>query len=97
MHTLQVSFAQQPPALKQTKLKRLSTTKLPKCGEGGSSAHVYPLFATSMCAEAGMSEQVSIIAFGKSGEGTFQCPLEATMCLCHVGLRQQQRVRSPRV
>ena len=43
----------------------------------------------SMCAEAGMSEQVSIIGFGKSGEGTFQCPLEAIMCLCHVGLRQQ--------
>ena len=56
MHTLQVSFAQQPSALKQTKLKHLSTTKSPKCGEGASFAHVYPLCATSMCAEAVMSE-----------------------------------------
>ena len=95
MHKLQVYFAQQPPALKQTELKRLSTTKSPKCGEGGSFAHAYSLCATSICVEAGISEQVSIIGFGKSGEGTFQSLLEATVCLCHVGLQQQQRVRSP--
>ena len=90
MHTF--LLAQQPPALKQTELKRLSTTNSPKCGEGGSFAHVYPLCATSICAEAGragLSEQVSIIGYSKSGEGTFQCPLEANVCLCHVGLRQQ--------